>query len=60
MEQEKAQRSVPPECTNVLDRVSRSLDNYLALEERTFAEWQSIDPDSIDSRSAKGKELGGP
>jgi len=58
MEQEKAQGSVPPECTSVMERVSRSFGNYLALEDRTFAEWQSIDPDSMDPHSAKGKELG--
>jgi hypothetical protein len=56
--QETAQQSVPPECTNVVERVNRSFESYLALEDRTFAEWQSIDLDLTDPHSAKAKGVG--
>jgi hypothetical protein len=55
---ETALPSIPPECKEVMERVNRSFENYLALQDKAFAEWQSINPDAMDPHSAKGTEVG--
>ncbi len=45
-EKETTERSVPTECRNIVERIIASFEHYLSGEDKEFALWESIDPNS--------------
>jgi hypothetical protein len=43
---ETAERSVPADCRNVMQRVIATFEDYLSVEDQDFEIWQSMNPDS--------------
>lgn len=63
---ETAERPVPAECRNVVQRVTTSFENYLSVEDQDFQIWESMNPDSATReelakalRRSAGLEQGG-